>query len=1066
MANPQPFLTKILVPKRKGQVLRRQRLLDFLHEYLDRKLLLVSASAGYGKTTLLVDFANDTELPVCWYTLDASDRDPQVFIRYLLASLQRRFPNFGGRTGALLASPTRVRDLDALVGTLVTEIHEGISQYFVMVLDDYQWIDESVPVNRLIDNLLTYLPDNAHLILAGRTLPTRLTLTRLAARLEVAGLGVNDLRFHADEIRALMQQNYRLEITDSVAQRLAEQSEGWIAGIVLTTPTLWQGLFEDWAKERGPGSQLFDYLATEVLTQQPEPLQKFLLATSVLEPLNAALCNELLGIDDARTQLQTLEDRNLFITRVEGEEWYRYHHLFREFLQARLRANPARFHELHQRAAELFERLGYQNQAIEHYIEGGDSDHAVRLIDMSADALFKQGQWTTLAQWIDALPQAVVQANPAILFWRGRIYAETGDLAKAQSALEQALPVFENRGETTNAARALLEEAVIARFQGDTRACIEKCQAALRQLGPREFALHALAHRVMGTAFFVKGDFAGSVPELERALALYQLADDRYNSAMTEQDLGVAYRAMGDGTNANAHFENALAHWRRIGNAADLANTLNSIGVGHYNRGDLEEARSVLDEARLEAHKVGSLRTEAYALAGLGDVYLAGQDFEHALPNYAQSYQIAGQINESFLATYTLTAMSTAHRLKGELQTAEQLAHGAVDMARAHRSDYELGLAQTALGAVRLEQSAFDEAAVHLNHAAGLFQASRARRDSARVSYYLAQVLFQQKRLAEASRELHALAALGRELDEDIFVWSEGARIVPLMRFALSGQEDVDYFRRVLRKVKPADDKQLPAAKVAVVESLWPRLQLFTFGAARVSRDGQAVDKIAWQTTTTKELFFYFALQPQGWRKEQVFETLWREMQAAKANDIFHSSVYRIRRALFPECLIYQNGLYQFNPEADLWIDADEFERLIAEAEQGGEPDRIPDLYRRALALYQGDFLEEFYGDWCRERRESLKEKYAAAGMLLANHYARRGDSVQAIDLYQSILKNDELREEVYRSLMTLYWQNGDRAAAIRTYRRCAQVLGDELGVTPMPATLELYERIIEEASK
>ncbi len=471
MSSPQPFITKLIVPKRTGQVLHRQRLLDFLHEYLDRKLLLVSASAGYGKTTLLVDFAHDTEFPTCWYTLDTADRDPRVFLGYLLASLQRRFPNFGGRTGALLQDPAQARDLDTIVGALVTEIQEEIAQYFVLVLDDYHLVDTSEPVNRLLDNLLNYLPENAHIVLASRTLPTQLTLTRLAARLQVAGLGVNDLRFHADEIRALMQQNYRLDITEAVAHRLAEQSEGWIAGIVLTTPLLWQGLFEDWVKASGPGNQLFEYLATEVLAQQPEPLQGFLLGTSVLEPLNAALCNDLLGITDAQEQLQTLEARNLFITRVEGEEWYRYHHLFREFLQTRLRrVNAPRLRELHQRAAGMFERLGFQNEAVEHWIEGEDYDRAVRLIQDSAEALFDQGRWATLARWIDALPASVVEANPDLLLRRGKVYGETGDLAHAQTTLEQARLEFERRGENRNAARALVEQAVIARFQGQALA--------------------------------------------------------------------------------------------------------------------------------------------------------------------------------------------------------------------------------------------------------------------------------------------------------------------------------------------------------------------------------------------------------------------------------------------------------------------------------------------------------------------------------------------------------------------------------------------------------------------
>jgi LuxR family maltose regulon positive regulatory protein len=1064
MTSSLPFITKLIVPKRKGSVLRRQRLLDFMHEYLDRKLILVSASAGYGKTTLLVDFAQDTEFPVCWYTLDAGDRDPQVFLEYLLASLQRRFPNFGGRTGALLQDPGRGRDLEAIVGTLVTEIQRDIAQYFVIALDDYHLVDESAPINLVLDLLLTYLPDNAHIILASRTLPTQLTLTKLTARLQATGLGVNDLRFHADEIRALMQQNYGLEITERVAERLAEQSEGWIAGIVLTTPTLWRGLFEDWVKARGSGSQLFEYLATEVFAQQPKPLQRFLLATSVLEPMNAALCNGLLGITDAGEQLRTLEARNLFITRVEGQEWYRYHHLFREFLQTRLRrADPTQLRDWQRRAAELFERLGYQNEAVEHWIEGEDFERAARLIETCADLLYDQGRWTTLAQWIDALPASVLEANPALLLRRGKIYAETGDLPQAQITLERAQRQFENRGEGARAAGALIEQAVVARNQGQSRVCLEKCQVALARLEARDFGLNALAHRVIGTALITQGDFTSAISQLEQALSLYHLANDRYNAAMTEHDLGVACRALGAGAKANGHFQNALAHWRELGNAADLANTLNSIAVGHYYRGDLDQARTVLEQARHEANKVGSLRIEAYALASLGDVYRDGGEPELALQTLAEAYRIAEKIREGFLITYVRAAMATLYRLNNDLRTAEQMARSAADAAQMHQSDYELGLAQTALGAVRLEQGAPEEATVYLNHALELFERRQARRDSARVHYFLAQMYFGQKRFEETHRELEALVELGQALDEDSFVLTEGARSLPLVRFALADQKENAYFRRILQKVTWRGSKQAPRASVDLVESPWPRLQIFTLGAARVLRDGQAIDKIAWQSAPAKELFFYFAIHPRAWRKEEVIASLWEDMPVAKANDVFHSSIYRIRRALFPDCLVYHDGLYQLNGEAERWIDVDEFERLIGEAERAADPSVAADLMRRGLELYQGDLLQEFYSDWCQSRREGLREKYLGALRGLAQHHARGGEYEPAIELCRSALKKDNLREEIYRELMALYFQMGDRTAAIQTYRRCAQVLEDELGVTPMSETLALYDRIVDE---
>ena len=368
---PSPVITKILVPSKRAHLLHRPRLVDFLHANIERKLLLVSASAGYGKTSLLIDFAHETTLPVCWYALDASDADPKIFLQYLVAALRREFPEFGTRTLGLLATGSMLRDAEVVVGTLVTEIFESIPGYFVLVLDDFHTVEESEPVSHILDIFLRLAPENAHLILAGRTLPSKLTLTRLTARQEIAGLGVNDLRFTADEIHALVKQNYQTDLAEAQAAELAEHSEGWITGILLTTHTLWQGLFKDLVRLQGPQSGVFYYLASEVFAQQPPELQQFLLYTSPLDELDPTVCDELLNISNAAETFRVIEQKNLFIIRLEQEQsWYRYHHLFQEFLQARLRQTDAdHWRELNRRAALLFENRGSHEQAIAHYFK-------------------------------------------------------------------------------------------------------------------------------------------------------------------------------------------------------------------------------------------------------------------------------------------------------------------------------------------------------------------------------------------------------------------------------------------------------------------------------------------------------------------------------------------------------------------------------------------------------------------------------------------------------------------------------------------------------------------------
>jgi ATP/maltotriose-dependent transcriptional regulator MalT len=1054
-----PFVTKLILPQRKRAILSRPRLLAFLHEYLDRKLILVSAAAGYGKTTLLVDFAHDTELPICWYSLDASDRDPRVFLAYLLGSLQRQFPQFGSRTEALLSDPNSAQMLDHIAGTLVTEIHDDIASYFALVLDDYHLVDASRPVNQILDNLLSYLPDNAHIILASRTVPAQLTLTRLTARMQVTGLGSSDLRFTADEIRELIKQNYSLDITEAAARQLADQSEGWVASIVLTTPTLWQGLFKDWVKTRGAGSQVFEYLATEVFAQQPEMLRVFLEETSVLDQMNAGLCNELIGITDAQARLDALEARNLFISHLE-EGWYRYHYLFHEFLKTHLaRTRPERLRALLARAAELFEQRGLLSQAIAYRLESAQFEQAARVIEMCIEELYDQGRWDTLIRWIDALPAPILQARPGLLLWRGKIHTQVGELAEALLALEQAHAEFERRGDRTNLARVLIEEAIVVRFQGQTSECIQKCQDALAIVETHEFALIAQAHRTIGVALAAQGDVRGSIAELERALALYQLANDRHNTGLVENDLGAAQTMIGNRTQATRHFENALGYWRKLGNSAAIANTLNNIGVGHYYAGAFDQAQAILEEALKESRRAGTLRVEGYVLASLGDVYRALGDWERALKADTDAFQIAERIREALLLTFTLAGLSHTWRLVGDLKMAEQLSLNAAEGAREHRSDYELALAGTALGAVRLAQGDYDEALTWLEHALQLSEQHAGPHEAGRVHYFLSLVYFRRKQYAQAILHLQALAVIGQNLQEDGGILPEMARELPLLQFVLKRRVETKYFRQLRKKLAKMAGQSRPLTQV--IEPTWPRVEVATLGSAEVVSDGHVIQRSEWQTEATKELLLFFAVHPQPWRKEQIMAALWPDKSVAHANDMFHSSIYRIRRALYPEILLYRDGKYQLNPEARCWVDVREFEELLEKAASPAGESRVV-ILRQALALYRGDFLEELYSDWANQQREILREKYMAGLLQLAAYERREGRFDQAIALYQAALEKDNQREQVYQALMTAYWEQGERTQALQIYQKCLQTLAEELGVPPMPETIALYEQILE----
>lgn len=1055
----QLAITKTILPTKRASLLSRPRLLDFLHEHIERKLILVSASAGYGKTSLLIDFAHDTTFPVCWYSLDPNDSDPRLFLEYLVASLRRQFQNFGSRTLRVLSESGPARDFEIVVGSLVTEIHESIPGYFVLVLDDYQAIEESVGVNRILDSLLRLLPENAHLILSGRTLPKQLTLTRLAAHQEIAGIGTNELKFSPDEVCALVKQNYQIDLSEEDAANLAENSEGWITGIMLTTQSLWKGLFQNLVRVPGSHGQLFSYLASEVFNQQSPALQKFLLESSILRQFNAAFCSKLFAIENASELLTELEQKNLFVVRIDGDEtWFRYHHLFQQFLQDRLKElDNAQWQFLHRRASEWFESQQAWDRAIEHYQVVQAFEQVARQIGRIAKQYYDAGHWTTLANWIDGLPEDLLDAYPSLIIWRARIFAETGALDRALGLYARAHTQYEKAGDRAGIGQTLVRQSVCLRFQGSYEQAIEHSQAALELLANDDKRSMAEAHRTIGISNGQRGKWRECIKELECALNYYNPKVDHVDVALIYQDLGVARRTLGD-RGAQRDFQAALDQWRLANNLTGMANTLNSIGITYHRQNNYSKAIEILQNARSEARRSGQLRIEAHALASLGDVYRDRGELDQAQKAYRSAFEIGRQISEGFIITYTLCALGELLHLTGDVESAQELLTRALEQALNHRSNYEIGLAKTALGIFDYRRGAFEEADSYLNSALALFEEGGAKRDSARAHLHLASANFQRKKYRSAGEHLRASAILGKRLQEDQFVVSDGPRILPLLRYAVSKKIGNGYYSTALEKVAALPS---PAAfEEHRAETSMPVLKAYAFGRASVLVGEQLVTTTDWDSNSAKELFFLLLAHPHGLRKEEILEKLWQQVSPSKASAIFHSTAHRARRALQNDCIVYENGVYRLDRKVKIWVDVARFEELIAAALRTDSDDDRASQYGQAVQLYAGDYFEDSYNDWCVPIRAALLSKYLDALHAVAFYHASRSQLAEALGYYRRILDKDPLREEIYRQVMQIQLAMGDRSGAIKTFEQCERILREELNLTPSEETRILDQRI------
>ena len=1056
--------TKIRVPRRRHDLLPRRRLLTFIHTHLDRKLILISAPAGYGKTTLLTDFAHDVDLPVCWYTLDPFDRDLEVFLEHLVAAIAARFPAFGQRSRNFLretADPGS--NLYPLVATLVQEIYDTIPEYFFLVLDDHHTVEEQEQINEFLDLFATYVDENCHLIIASRTLPALPNLSLLVARRQAAGLSIDELRFTPHEIQALAKQNYELDLSPEQANKLAEHTGGWITGLLLTTAHRWEQAHGEVAVRGRINVDVYDYLSRQVLERQPDALREFLLASSVLDELSPQLCSRVLEIEHPAALMDQVRIRNLFIIEFEGEQnRLRFHDLFRDFLRDTLQQqNEALYRELTLRAAKAYAEQGEWERAVGRYLALEQYEPVVDILQARGDHLFGTGRWDTLAAWIDALPEAERIAHPLFLMHRGKIHMERGEHGQALALYAQAEEAYRSADHATGHAYALAMKGYVLRFQGsyaDAIACSQEALALVSGATVEERLSMALAHRNAGICQFRQGQTVEGQETLQSALRLYEVLNAPYDVGMVRHDLGFGYEMMGDLENAVSNYQAALERWQELENPGPWANTLNSLGVIFYLQGRYKEAAQMLDEALAKSRTAGDQRVEAFVWASLGDLHRDQGTYERARQAYAQALEIAERSRSGFIQTYALNGLGNVSCLQGDLEQAGKQLQRALELARQHRSHYETGLCHTSLGILAAEQEDLVTARQHLDESVGYFESGGFQRELAMACLHRAQISFLAQDGTGALSDLKRALDLAKELAFDQFLVVEGRQMSGLLRHALEEGMADPLVPRLLERIEALQALQAARPEPVVQVERRQALKISALGQPRVELEGQSIQ---WTTAQSRDLLFCLLQHSQGLRKEEVGGIFWPDHPPHKLDGIFRSTLYRLRRSVFRESVVFEGGLYSFNWDSDHWFDVEAFEGLLDQANRSPVTEQKRELLEAALSLYKGDYLEDVYADWCSLERERLRERHLDALESLAGLYARQGTLQRAIETYENLVVQDPYRELAHRELMRCHFRLGNRVAAIRQYQSCLQILREDLGLSPTAETEELYLQII-----
>lgn len=663
--------TKLVVPRLHAGTVPRQSLLERLDEGLDTKMTLISAPAGFGKTTLVSEWVAArqskrdvaADFPsVAWVSLDASDNDPVRFWRYVLTACNT-FDDAGRTALRLLQGPPQP-PYETLLTSLINEVAElpemsgsERSRKRVLVLEDYHVIS-SQQVHDTLSFLLEYLPETLHLIMVTRSDPP-LPLARLRARNELNELRAADLRFSLEEAETFLQQTIPFALAPRAIQRLTERTEGWVAGLHLVALALQRRSADNGIEHfldtfTGSHRPILEYLVADVFDGQPEPIQTFLLETSMLSRLTGSLCDAVTGRDDSAMLLGQLEAANLFLESLDASgQWYRYHDLFAEAMQhyARQRFGEERLHELAYRASQWYEAQGMLPEAVEASLYAQDFVYAARLIErfVTPGLVQSRNEYHTLRRWLALLPDAVLQAYPelcviyasSLLFTSGRNGA--GSIEEIERPLQMAEKSWQGSGRKDKLGGLMGLRAIMRWRYGDYAGSFTAARQALALLPEDEVQWRGICLLFKGTEEVHAGRLNRARQSLAEAQVLNEASGNVYAAIDTRIALGEVGFWQGELRQASQQYQHVLTK--------------------------LEQVPMTREEQLLR---------RGQALLGLGSVALEWNDLETAEKNLTQAVTLSQQLPDEYLLQRSPLVMARLHRARGETEQAQKLLHGLI----------------------------------------------------------------------------------------------------------------------------------------------------------------------------------------------------------------------------------------------------------------------------------------------------------------------------------------------------------------------------------------------------
>ncbi|MEW8978150.1 MAG: BTAD domain-containing putative transcriptional regulator [Symbiobacterium sp.] len=1109
MEREVPLTAKILRPSNARFYLPRPHLAELLREGLTRRLTVLLASAGYGKTATLASFAAEAGVPVLWIQLDPGDSQLYTFLRCLARGIQRELGGGSELLRALEGGAALTDPLPLILGDLA-----ACPGHHMIVLDDFHLIDRESPVVGLVHRLVQYAGEQTHLYICSRTalpFPT----ARLKVIQEAAEVTEDDLRFSREETASFLTGITGETPSPEELEQVQNLTEGWSAALVLLTSA---------ARRRGglgpllsgglPGD-LFAYLADEVLSGLGPHLQAFMEQSSILDVLSPTVCDEVLERQDSAALLCELSASSLLVIQV-GPDTYRYHHLLQRFLQDRLRARSSGdFARLCKQAGDWYLQRDEPEEAVKHYLRGGWLQEAAGLAESLAPEWLRTHKLERLRTLLSELPQTIKEQYPWITLCEARYLMHTGRSDHAVGMARLALRAFSEYGDRRGVVQAhiLLGDCYAIRQElAASEAEFARAAEALEPEFRQEEAFLLL--RRAGLAYMTGKCPSEVEADLRRALSLYVELGDLPGEGAVSDLLGVVRAQQSDYASAIQLLERAVAIARSMGEPAhevgiNLAwvylevgrfqdvvtlcepvatastNQMRRLYAGIYlisaytHLGEYAKATALAPAVNALVEEVGTLEVKMALIATLACLYRLAGHSQASVPFANEALQLARAGDLSHLSVPARMQAVMLHLFyTGNAGKAAQIAERT--LARMdkkttvlHRVMFTLALA---VARFRLTRTESRPAAVRVLEE-GLAECQRWGAEFFVLHEWqlgLAAVIYGLAYDVQANFCLRLVRTMAEKLPQTVRepgipLAEPESRMLPAAWQALPDEDSRSTFASLLTA---ADRRRV----VTLARGPSP-LTIQVLGPLVVTVGETPVDVRALKRRKSGQLLTLLVASEGPLPREQVVERLWPDLDPSAADTSLRVSLHHLRRLLEPHLggkarsryIHAEAGLVWFSRHPEVQVDLDRFREELRRAEEARDSGHLREaagLLEQACRLYRGDLLADDPYE-LGDLREQWRARYAAALDWLGEYYWHElGSPNRAIVAFQRRLALDESHEPTHQSLIRIYLETGQVDRARRQYLACREALASQLGVEPSPATESLYQLIVQMESE